>query len=655
MNTPVLTSALTSNLNFFISENRLWGTDAAIVEILKNPPLEWQKNLDEFFSLRQDFYKEHISATSQEKNMPSAPVLTIEKNSHWYHSRRNTQKEAERTLDFLKKNEARHLVAVGSGLGHIPYSALQQKTVESVFLIEPDTEMLFYILSLHNWQEKNIYILHKENLSSKGLDHLLNFLRGKNISAVQIYFHKPCLLAYPELYRQYQTRLPELLQTRHVNQNTLIKFQEIWNRNIFLNLPFVLQGSTLTNLINIMTPLVQEFPVVIAGAGPSLLESIPQLKKYRKQFLLVAADTAFIPLAKHGIYPDIALSVDPQWLNHHFLTHKNINKSLWLLDPAVCYANTKLLTRNNAITYWWDNPFYADELIRKQCGSRGHIAHGGSVSTNAFDLALQAQSKEIVLVGQDLSYPTLTAHVKGSVLEAAVFLQNNRFVTMENHNHKQMHSFSPLYVPRIDRKKNILSSDKMNVFIKWFEEKANGISAKTRLINASAQGVYLQGFEHLNLENFFKEKHPPPTSLSPLLFPKKLQENTDKKSDCQKNLHKLFEKIQLESERLHKAYKENFLLSEKISRLLRQNKKPTPEQLQVLSTNDNLNRKHAETAKIISLGAQKSILDITEGEESDPYTSGALFYRELMKSAFFISSLARKTNTLLSTQNTEQK
>lgn len=597
---------------------RLLGLHDDDIKILQSPSAAWQKQLQELI-------------VAQKNNS----AITIKKNLYWYHSQRNSQKETERAIATFQKNKIRYLIMVGAGLGHIPFWSLQENKIDSVFLIEPDLEILFYLLSLYNWQNKNIIILHNEKFAEKKLDHVLEFLRGKNSSFVQIYFHKASLQALPQLYSDYQIRLPELLRTRKVNQNTLIKFQETWNRNILLNASTMIHSGTLKKLLDKLKPLAKEVPFVIAGAGPSLLQSLPHLKKYRDRFLLIAADTAFIPLTKQEIYPDITLSVDPQWLNHYFVAHPKVACSLWLLDPAVCYANTRLLKSKKAKMFWWDNPFFLDEVIRNYLGSRGRIAHGGSVSTNAFDLAVQAKAKEIVLVGQDLSYPNLTAHVKGSVLEAAVFFKNDRFVTIENHNHKQMNSFSPIYMWQTDKTKKVVTSHKMQVFIEWFEEKAKNTTSHN--INASAHGVYLHGFDHLNLEIFLQQKKPNNFSLTQSITKEK------ETPSSYITLKKVISNINKESQLLYNAYKENYFISKEVSTLLAQNQKPSTQQLQRLDQNDALNKKFHDTAKIISLGAQKSILQITEGSsEADPYTQGALFYRELMKSAFLISSLAQK-------------
>lgn len=726
---------------------RLWGVAPEVLRLWGQPPVEWQKT-----------FAELARALALNLN------LNLIKNGHSYHSRRDSRQEALRVLKAWHRQGKQYALMVGAGLGHIPFLGLEkpldfgetagpeeqrQKGVAStkkqeghtkvadttvtgmgglkaVFLIEPDAEVLFYMLSLYDWRHKAISILHSEQIlaseyphpsppnkqhqqQEQGLDKALLFMRGKQSSALQLYFHRPALYAYPALYASYQSRLPQLIRTRHVNQNTLIKFQEVWNRNIFLNLPQIASSHSLQELLRLLSKLQaeqQEHPplsFVVAGAGPSLNTVIPILKKERSKFILLAVDTAFIPLAAQGVYADIALSVDPQWVNHHFLTHKDIGRSLWLLDPAVCYINSQLLAKAKAHVFWWDNPFYLDQVLRAICGNRGVIAHGGSVSTNAFDLALQAQAEEIILVGQDLAYPTSAAHCKGSVLEAAVFYNNRRFGGMEAHSYKQLRSFAPRYVPAVptnltstvkdrytdnDAPQNpsvkpihpaqntptVLTSEKMQVFIAWFQERA-ALELQTRrstgrplkLLNASSQGAKLEGFadiDVLTLRQHLATKacivFSPKTETSSHSRPQTTacfaayahshlcETSCMQDSSKEAKLHQTLRELRDQSRELMRAYQENHLLSQNLAErgaeknLVAALPLPTQEQMRILESNDALNSRYVRSAKIISLGAQKSIIAITEGDSQNPYANGALFYHELRKSAFAVTSYADK-------------
>jgi hypothetical protein len=229
----------------------------------------------------------------------------------------------------------------------------------------------------------------------------------------------------------------------------------------------LIKGKSLNTLVNEYKDKIRN--IVICGAGPSLAESIPDLVKFRNRYFLISVDTAFIPLVKNNIIPDVVISADPQWLNHFFAMSPQAAQCIWLMDPVVCYQSSHYLDKIKAPVYWWDNPFYLDCIIR-DFKSRGEIAHGGSVSTNAFDLALKLNPQTLILVGQDLSFSHKTAHVKGAVLESMIFFKNDRFHGFEMHNLRQMKSLPPRKVKQcIDKQDTLFTNDKMRVFIDWFE------------------------------------------------------------------------------------------------------------------------------------------------------------------------------------------
>ena len=53
--------------------------------------------------------------------------------------------------------------------------------------------------------------------------------------------------------------------------------------------------------------MLRQKPVFVIGAGPSLLSSIPIIKKY-KNTIKICADTALVPLIKNGIKPEIVVT-----------------------------------------------------------------------------------------------------------------------------------------------------------------------------------------------------------------------------------------------------------------------------------------------------------------------------------------------------------
>ncbi len=606
-----------------VEGNKVIGASPSILNKLTNPASLWVQNAQSIIRMQ---------------------TLSIKKNNIWYHSRRDPYREAKRIIqqtDFFNKP---HLIFLGAGLGYLIEEALEAKRFSSLLLIEPDLEVLFYLLSRIATSKKfqrvdfSIFIPYQKTNKNFELESLFPYLRGKSASDLHIYSHSASFQAFPNIYAPLRINLTRFIEKRMINQATLIKFQKIWNKNILLNLKEISASGCLKDLLKIQT----EKTVILAGAGPSLPHHTSALHKFRKEFLLFAVDTSYIPLLKMGLIPDIVFSSDPQWVNHHYVLDSRVSQSIWVLDPTVCPAISHWLSYNKATMFWWDNPFYLDIFFREE--SRGTVSHGGSVSTNAFDVAFKAGSENIILIGQDLSFTDSMAHAKGSVLEEMTFIQANRFLTMELHNYKQLTALPPIRVSSTNKKEQYtFTNAKLMVYVEWFATEAakyQQMSIKPRLIHADPRGVLLSGFDKASLEDFFSEKRKKNEGSSVQPEHKTL---TNKLSN-KKNLHELNKRIRGKIDQLYsdflflkEIYNENIQLIQRYSRTRQSG------DMKQIEKNDQKILSHKEANKIVSVSAQNMILEITENNSSkDPlYTSQRLYSTMQKVTKVFLYLLAK--------------
>lgn len=533
------------------------------------------------------------------------------------HSERDPQREAERAAQGLTGAQA--LIAISLGAGWL-LGALAQ--VRSLLLIEPSPYLVAVFLLAHHYDQFAGHItLFADGLEQPdALEAILPWLQGKNLKKTLIYCHAASLGAEKALYTRAYERVVALFEKRSVNQATIIKFQQLWNKNIFLNQRIIHQSATLNDLLSLPAPTA----IVLAGAGPSLRHSFAELKTYRQRFILFAADTALVPLNKAGIFPDIAFAADPQWLNHHFAESPDAARSFWLMDPVVTPAIPHRLNQLGAHTAFWNNAFAADVLFRHT--DRGDVAHGGSVSTNAFDVALRwlmcaeaPPQPRLILVGQDLSFSDKQAHCRGAVLEAALYRRNSRLHTMELHNLQQMRAMPVIWQKGI-RQRTVPTNGKLKIFHDWFEARAAEIDkSRVRLINATHDGVTLRGFEHLSLGDALTDV---PEGNFALSLPKQ----------------KATQELRTRAERLLAGLDAVYRLTKENAALARE-KNPMPHIIQKLNANDERLRATGIAREIAGLNAQALILKITEqGEEAD----AAVFYSTLARAAREVRHWAKR-------------
>ncbi|MBS4020499.1 motility associated factor glycosyltransferase family protein [Azonexus hydrophilus] len=140
----------------------------------------------------------------------------------------------------------------------------------------------------------------------------------------------------------------------------------------------------------------------VIATGPSLERHFEQICASRNQGsapFLIAVDSALVPLHKHGIRPDIVVSID-KLMNAHILP-PDISDGLPLvyfplLEPALLEA-----WKGPRYAAYSTNPLYSK---LKRDVPKGELFVGGSVLHAAVDLAVKMGVRRLVLFGADFSY-----------------------------------------------------------------------------------------------------------------------------------------------------------------------------------------------------------------------------------------------------------
>lgn len=111
---------------------------------------------------------------------------------------------------------------------------------------------------------------------------------------------------YADRIFEINKKISNAIQNIQTDTATQARFARVWLKNILHNL-------------QVLSTNAPKFPktdtkktALICGAGPSLTEAIPRLKKERERFVVFASDTGFLPLLQNGIEADFFLSIDPQ-------------------------------------------------------------------------------------------------------------------------------------------------------------------------------------------------------------------------------------------------------------------------------------------------------------------------------------------------------
>nr|WP_284149234.1 6-hydroxymethylpterin diphosphokinase MptE-like protein [Leptospira interrogans] len=404
--------------------------------------------------------------------------------------------ESKRLLEGLKKeDEERVFLFFGAGIGYVIQESLKFKNVTAVWM-EVCPEILRYALSIFDYSDflesGRLRIL----LSPILEEDLYSAFRGISGFPISFIPHRGSNHWKKNSYEELRFISESFFHKKDVNISTLTRFEKIWTRNFISNLPQLTSMEPIRSLFGICQGKAD---VLVCGAGPSLILSLNDIKTYRKNLILIAVDTALMVLWNFGIDPDLVFSVDPQVLNTKYLEGYNGNAKI-VFDPTSSYHSLRLpgKFKNGFFT---SSPFPLIRILSSKPEEEiGAVDFGGSVSTNAVSLAEKMGARNILLVGQDLSFPNKLAHCKGAVLEERFNHIESRKLRREYHNHKQMTAL-PVKKAASIQGGEVRTNEKLLIFKKWFEEHPK----KNLWFNFGKDGVVLNGIPNSDFLKYIQE------------------------------------------------------------------------------------------------------------------------------------------------------
>ncbi|MBQ7158714.1 MAG: motility associated factor glycosyltransferase family protein [Treponema sp.] len=225
--------------------------------------------------------------------------------------------------------------------------------------------------------------------------------------------------------QQIKMTLKALLDSISADFSVQSHFGGIWQRNIFANLKLAESFKTQS-----LTFPVNKNAAVIA-AGPSLDESIAELKEKRDEYYIIATDTGYRALLRQGIISDAAVCVDAQMISHaHFFDLAP--GTLCVLDISANPASARKIAEKNPLLFVeTGHPLsvYASQTAENQFL---HLSAGsGTVTIAAAAFAITAGFTNICFFGADFAYSRGKSYTKGSYLDDLYTTRANRILPAE--------------------------------------------------------------------------------------------------------------------------------------------------------------------------------------------------------------------------------
>ncbi len=399
--------------------------------------------------------------------------------------------EAERIISHFSVKTP-WVVIAGFGLGYIVKSILES-TKLSIVLYEHDDQILNHARTLYDIDS---LLDDPRVIRVRNQDELMEALEQNRIRELSFYIHRPYLQIFPDIYKNLEGLLISYLSKRQINQATLQRFQYTWLRNLIKNSVYFFDRPGLNHLLH---PFSGK-PAVIVGAGPSLKHDLEDLNRMQGKVCVIATDTAYPMLCAAGIKSDFIISVDPQNKNTLFLLYAAGREGCLVIDAAGSFLTFSKFNAENMVFYESFFPVYRE--LAFFWGSRGSLQSGGSVSTNAFDLARQLGCDPIIFSGQDLSYPGNRTHFNSNILEEFHYYQTDRLNTYDNYNSRMM-----LMADKIEVDANTggkVSTDRRFLtYLEWFFREIR--KTPSPVINTSREGARISGAQYQPLKKVLQD------------------------------------------------------------------------------------------------------------------------------------------------------
>lgn len=481
----------------------------------------------------------------------------------YLNSRYNDDEMAENWVEQYKKKNAYNVYIIfgTSNFTHINKLLKYITDTNTLLLYEPDIEIFFKNIQVNDISEiiyREVIVLCVKGANDGYLTEFILFALKYSTINVTRYC---CMQNYNLLYMEDWLEIVRYIKDRFnsilMSRNTEIFFSGEFVVNFIANSRDFVSQYSLNQLRDAVEKNeINQVPVIIVSAGPSLDKNIEELKKAKDKAMIIGVDTSLKTLLNHDIIPDIVVTVDSHKPPILFMHTKFKNIPL-----IVCAQSNKQLFHicNGKRFYFDDENSYMSGLYKSITGERLQPTEsGGSVANNAFSVANVLGFTDIILVGQDLAYTGKKMHTGdayGATGDDVV-----------NENGREYFEVEDIYGGKV------LTEDNMNLYRKWFEEQILRYE-KLKVIDATEGGAKIKGTAIMTLKEAIELKCNKKVNVKEVISNIQPQ-FTDEQ---QQQLMKRIDNISEELSEIEKKIKKGIRNYERVAELGRKNKNHTKE------------------------------------------------------------------------------
>lgn len=385
-----------------------------------------------------------------------------------------------------------YLYFYGIGNGVLYKLLLGNEILKRLVVVEPELELLFIALHFIDFSQEIL----------EGKIVLYNKLESQDI--VQLFeqdkHSKFYVKSYMfEIFNPYYERYQE--DFMRINQDFIRAIEHlvvavgndardaiVGIKHHIANLPETIQTPT---LIDLVAKLKNRDTAIIVSTGPSLYKQIPLLKKIAPYATLFCIDASFPILYKHGIKPDLVLSLERVEATAKFYEEipKEAFEGVVFAITSIVHPRLKkaILEKGGLIQYSY-RPFGYTTYFGIH--EYGYLGIGMSAANMAYELVVHSRFKRCIIIGQDLAFGE-----DGSSHSRDAVYGSDEIKPKQN----------KIFVKKYGGNGEVESTRVWKMFLNFYERDIANTPYALRVINSTEGGARIEGSLEIPFAQAIKE------------------------------------------------------------------------------------------------------------------------------------------------------
>lgn len=357
------------------------------------------------------------------------------------HSSYDTYAQAKCLSKYAFEEESDIILVFGLGLGY-EFREMRKKNInKKYYVVEPDIEI--FKTMFKNVDAKallgtdgNVMLCVGQSYEET-IQELEYLIAAETNTSIRIVILPAYNHLYKELIDKLLKGLKQILDKVTINLNTNILFNDLWIKNLVLNLK-QLKYSYPVSMLN---DSFKDKPAIIVGAGPSLTYNLEHLKKIYNKAIIVPCGSGMSVLEKNGIKAHIAGAMDGQKGEEDIFENLEKNKDISLFFSSQVYYTIPEKTGGHKFLI---NQTLGDNLINNNLDWNAYDAYSGfSITTVMVYNLAKLGCNPIIFLGQDMCYSENKIYADGATFYSEISsdtFNSGGYIKVKNRNEEDVYT-----------------------------------------------------------------------------------------------------------------------------------------------------------------------------------------------------------------------